>query len=100
MVQRFFLDGVDTEAAGASVADQFDLVIEPLANVAKSALSLAQVTVPRAQVALQTAVVEAVPIACFDYGFRHGVLFRLIWSINRGCVRAILHAMSTIEGST
>jgi hypothetical protein len=69
MIQWFFLDGVDAKAAGAPIGDQLDLVVEPLTHVAKPALTLAQVTVPRAQVALQAAVVEAVPVTGFDDGW-------------------------------
>lgn len=62
MVQWFFLDRVHTKAGRASVADEFYFVVETLADITKSALTLAQATVTWAQVALHAAIIHQVPV--------------------------------------
>ena len=69
MKQRLFLYRIDTEATGAAIADQLYFVIEALAHVTQAALTLAQMAVARAQVALQSTIVKAVPVAGFDDGW-------------------------------
>ena len=66
MVERLLLDGVYAETARAAVGHQFHLIVQPLAHVAKTPLPLLQVAVARTQVALQAAVVHAMPITGAD----------------------------------
>ena len=69
MVERFFLDRVDAEAGGAAVGGQDHLAAYILAHEAQAALALVQLAVARAQVALDAAVVERVPVAAGIIGF-------------------------------
>jgi hypothetical protein len=62
MVQWFLLDWIDAEAAGATVADELYLTIETLAHIAQTPLPLLQMTVARAQVALELAIGQLVPV--------------------------------------
>ena len=62
MVQRFFLDRVDAESAGAAVGGQNQLIPAAGADETKSSLAGPQATEPRAQIALQPAVADAVPV--------------------------------------
>src|SRR5262249_17748628 len=66
VVQRLLLDGVDAEATGAAVGGQHDLIVLAGADEAEAALPLVQLAVTRAQVALDAAVVGAVPVASGD----------------------------------
>lgn len=67
MIQRFLFDRVDAKAAGAAIGDELDFIVEALAYVTQPALPLAKMAVAWAQVALQAPIVEAMPVACFDY---------------------------------
>ncbi len=73
MVERFFFNRVDTEPTRATVADELDFVIDSLPYVTKSALSFAQVTVPRAEVALEASVFQLVPVPGFDNRILHSL---------------------------
>ncbi len=63
MVERLLLDRIDAEARRAAVGGQHHRVADALAHEARAALALVQLAVARAQVALDAAVVEAVPPA-------------------------------------
>jgi hypothetical protein len=75
MIERFFLDRIDTESTRTTVADQLYFIVEALAHVAEPALSFTQVAVAWAQVALQASILETVPVA--------------------GCNNCILHSLDT-----
>ena len=62
VVERLLLHGVDAKSAGPAVAGEHDLVVGAGADEAQAALTLAQLARPRAHVALDPAVVEAVPM--------------------------------------
>ena len=73
MVERFFLDRIDTESTRAAVADELDFIIESLPYIAQPALSFAQVAVPRAKVALEASVFQLVPVPGFDNCILHSL---------------------------
>jgi hypothetical protein len=72
VVQRLFLDGIDAKAARAAVAVELDLVRFAAAHVAQAALAFAQAAGARAQVALDAAIGQAVPVAAADHGVGGG----------------------------
>ena len=61
--QRLLLDGIDAEAAGASPGGEHQLVTYPLAHEAEGPLPIVEAAGARAEVALETPVVEPVPPA-------------------------------------
>src|SRR5262249_42348568 len=63
VIERLLLDRVDAEAARAPVAREHDLAVLAGADEAEAALALPQLAGARADVALDPAVVEAVPVA-------------------------------------
>lgn len=75
MIERLFFDWIDAESTRTTVTDQLYFIVEALAHVAKSSLPIAQVTVAWAQVALQSPILETVPVA--------------------GCDNCILHSLDT-----
>jgi hypothetical protein len=62
MIERFFLDRVDTVAARAAVRGEHNLVVLASTDKAEAALTLVQLAIPRTDVALHAAVVEPVPV--------------------------------------
>ncbi len=62
MIERFFLDGIDTEAGTAPVGGEHHRIIDATAHEARTALPFVQLAVARAQVALDATVVQLVPI--------------------------------------
>lgn len=66
MVERLFLYRVDTETGRPAIRRQNNLVVLPRAHKAQAALSLAQLAETRAKVALNTAIIDFVPIAARD----------------------------------
>ena len=66
MVERLLLDGVNTKAGRAPVAGQHNLVIETGAHEANTPLTIAQFAGTRADVALNSTVVEGVPVSGWD----------------------------------
>jgi hypothetical protein len=62
MVERLFLDRVDTEPGRAAVCRQDNLVIPAAAHEAQSALALVQPAIAGAQVALDAPIIKPVPI--------------------------------------
>jgi len=63
VIEGFFLDRVDAEAAGAAPGRQQDLVARAAAHEAQPALALAQLAEAGTQVALDPPVVQPVPVA-------------------------------------
>jgi hypothetical protein len=63
VVQRLLLDRVDAEARGAAVGREHHRVAVARAHEARAALALVQAALARAEVALDAAVVHAVPPA-------------------------------------
>jgi hypothetical protein len=68
VVQGFFFDRVDTETAGATIADQFNLIVKPLAHIAQTPLAFLQPAVARTEVTLQLSITELVPVPGRNYG--------------------------------
>ena len=62
MIERLFLYGVDAESTGASIAgkDYGSVTVGP--HITGAALAFAQLAVPRAQVALNAAIFQAMPV--------------------------------------
>ena len=63
VVERFLFDRVDAEPARTSIRGEDDLVASPGPHEAQTALAIEQPTGPRAEVALQLAVFESMPVA-------------------------------------
>ena len=72
MVERLLFDGIDAETAGAPIRGQHHGVAPPAAHEAQPALAIVQLAVARAQVALQTAVVQLVPVIDVNDGIVFG----------------------------
>ena len=64
MVERLFFDRVNAKAGAAAIGRQHHLVATSHADKTQSALSFMQAAVARAQIALQSAVVQPVPPGC------------------------------------
>lgn len=62
MIQWFFLNRIDTEAAGAPVGGQHHGIVQTPTHEAQTALSLAQFAKPRAQIALNAFVIQPMPV--------------------------------------
>jgi hypothetical protein len=63
MIERLLLHRIDTEARGASIRREHQPIVHPLAYEARAALTLVQPAIARAQIALNAAVIDNVPIA-------------------------------------
>jgi catechol 2,3-dioxygenase-like lactoylglutathione lyase family enzyme len=106
MIQRFFLDGVDRETRGCSIAEGVEFAGDVLANVTETGLSFADAAKARTKGTENLAVVLRLPpqsflhkqnIPRFSIG-RKGAT-RGAWpAFPRGC--AIVGAMSRIKGIT
>jgi len=68
VVQRFLLDRVDAKAARAAVARQYQLFVGASPHETHAALLIAQFAVARAQVALQSPILEPVPVTAWCPG--------------------------------
>ena len=73
MVEGFFLNRIDTESTGAAVGGKDDLVPLPTAHKTQPPLPIAQFTKTRADVALNTPILDRMPVPP-----RHRVSKRLI----------------------
>lgn len=62
MVERFFFDRVDAKATGQSIAQQTYFVSDSAADKTEAALSVIQLAKARAQVALEFAIFQRVPV--------------------------------------
>ena len=63
MVQRLLLDGINTEAAGAPVSREDNLIVLSHSDEAETSLSLPKATEAGAEVALNPLVFQPVPVA-------------------------------------
>lgn len=68
MVERLLFNRVDAESAGTAIGREHDLVVLARPNEAQPALPLAQFAEARANIALNAAVIDFVPIFCRDVG--------------------------------
>jgi hypothetical protein len=62
MIQRLFLNRVHAEAAGSPVRSQDDLILPPFAHEAQTLLPLLELAKPLAEITLNAAVIQPVPI--------------------------------------
>ena len=62
MIQWFLFDAVDAKHTRAPVPDQADFITGVLPDIAQPPLILVQATVTRTQIALQSAIVQLVPV--------------------------------------
>src|SRR5581483_6362032 len=62
MIERFFLDRIDAEAARAAVGGQYDTVVVVRAHETEPALARMQLAIARTDIALDAPVVELVPV--------------------------------------
>lgn len=79
MVERLFLDRIDTESARASVAGELHLIVKSAADETQATLSLVKFACAWTYIALDPAVVQSVPVFGYD-GERvaHGALERQV----------------------
>lgn len=62
MIERLFLDWIDAKAGRAAVGREYYLVSGATADETQTALAIAKLAESRADVALQPAVIEPVPV--------------------------------------
>ena len=62
MIQRLLFDRIHAKTRRAAIADELDLIVDALAHVAKPALSFPEPAVPGAQIALDAAVFQGMPV--------------------------------------
>lgn len=62
MIEGFLLDWIDAEAARSPVGGQDYFVVDPGSDVAEAALSIAQFALAWAEIALNPAIIDCVPI--------------------------------------
>lgn len=82
MVERLFLDRIDTESARASVAGELHLIVKSAADETQATLSLVKFACAWTYIALDPAVVQSVPVFGYD-GERvaHGALERQVTGV-------------------
>ena len=74
VIQRLFLDRIDTETAGAAITGQHDLPVLASPHEAEAALALVQFAQARTQITLDAPVIQSVPVAgCNDRGVLGGI---------------------------
>jgi hypothetical protein len=92
MIERFLLDGIDTEAAGPAAGGKNDFTIPTGSDETKAALAVAKFAQARADLAFDAAVGQGSPIAAgmgIGEGFRVGQVRHLQLSDgNNGAVTA------------
>jgi hypothetical protein len=66
VVKRLLLDRVDGEATGTTVGSEDDPVFLPSPHETEAPLALAQPAGSRADVALNAAIGEIVPVPCYE----------------------------------
>jgi hypothetical protein len=69
VIERLFFDGIDAEAGGAAIGCQYHSIVAPGPNEAGAALALMELAKARAEIALNPAIVEPMPEACFKNPF-------------------------------
>jgi len=70
MIERLLFNWIDAEPRGASISCKHDLAALPRPHKAQTPLAFMQLAVSRANVALDAAVVQKVPIAAWLAGKR------------------------------
>src|SRR5262249_5655661 len=73
VIERLLLDRIDAKAGGAAIRGEQDLVVLARAHEAEAALAFVQLAIARAQVALEAAVLQSMPVAA-----RHALDARVI----------------------
>jgi hypothetical protein len=73
MVEGFFLDGIDAEAAGATEAGHHHLAALVGTHETHAPLTFMQLAEPRTQIALHPAILQPVPVAGIDSALHGGV---------------------------
>src|SRR5215813_7487074 len=63
MVERFFLDRINTKSGRTSVSGEHDLLVLPSAHKAEPALAFVQLAIARTNIALDASVRQIMPIA-------------------------------------
>jgi hypothetical protein len=71
MMEGFFLDGIDTKAAGTSIGRQNDLIVLPGSDKTHSALAFLKPAESGAQVTLDPTVFKLMPIFCWKPWTQH-----------------------------
>lgn len=71
MIEGFFFNRVDAKTGGTAITDQLDLIIEALAHIAQTALTLAQLAMARAQITLNAIIFKPMPVVGCDNGIVH-----------------------------
>ena len=66
MVEWLLLDRVHAESTRAPVSCENNRVIEPAPDKTESTLAFSKTTKPGTEVALNSAIVQTVPVACWD----------------------------------
>ncbi len=62
MIEWLFLDGIDAKAAGAAIGRQDDFVVRAGADKTESALTFSEFAEAGTDVALQSTIIDLVPI--------------------------------------
>jgi hypothetical protein len=65
MIQRFLFNRINSKTTGPTITGHDKLVIQILPDEAQTTLVFVQLAKPRTEIALNTAIIQAVPIACF-----------------------------------
>jgi len=65
MIQRLLFDGIDLNGCGTAVSQLEQAAFFYLANETETGLAFADVTVPRAEITMDLAIVHRVPPASF-----------------------------------
>src|SRR5262249_296010 len=63
MVERFFLDRINTKSGRTSVSGEHDLLVLPSAHKAEPALAFVQLAIARTNIALDAPIRQSMPIA-------------------------------------
>lgn len=77
MIEGFFFNGVDAEAARAAVSGEDDFSALIRADEAKAALPFLEAAITRTKVALNAAVLQGMPILSWVTGFAHAFIMGL-----------------------
>src|SRR5262249_53089738 len=65
MVERFFLDRINTKSGRTSVSGEHDLLVLPSAHKAEPALAFVQLAIARTNIALDAPIRQGMPIAAW-----------------------------------
>src|SRR5512144_523420 len=87
MVKRLLLDRIDAETAGAAVGRQNDLAAFAGPDEAKPALAFMELAITRAEITLQAAIVQGMPVLGANCRFHRSVAFPVSLTISLYCTR-------------